>query len=165
MSKAERTFISQEHKHLVVVSKNGYNSRKLCSLIILPICCMCLVSTLCSIGLSLLFINFVILNNDSPVIINNVSHHNYNLSINTNFSTPPQESSTTAPSNSSTHTQYEYYPMYPLEEYEPYIEDTKNNNTPETNYYIKKFDKIPTSDGNIIIPPPYYIIIFITIIL
>ena len=156
MSEPKKTFILNEGE--VAVTKTGHRTRKLYCFIVLPICCMCLISCLCSIGLSILLVNYIILNyKDHLVIVNNVSHHNYNKTTNTHYPTYiPTGIPSTVPSNSPT-----YIPtIYPTEEYEPYNEYQSNslNNTIPSNYYIKDTSQFQTSTANTLIPSLYSII-------
>jgi len=122
------------------LTKPGYNSRKMLFFIIIPICCICLVACLCTITLSLLFINYIILTETSVIYTNNTQPLSY---IPSQIPTPtPSLFQTIAPSHSPT--------LYPTEDYEPYIEypvyNEVLNKTQETNYYNIM---IQTSDANI----------------
>tara|TARA_B110000211_G_C13725942_1_gene398115 strand:+ start:144 stop:500 length:357 start_codon:yes stop_codon:yes gene_type:complete len=113
MSKSKKALILNEGD--AAVTKAGPNSRRIYCLIIAPICCMCLISCLCSIALSIIFINHIILNNKTPLVIeNNVSTHNYTLPINMSHIAFTPRSPTYMPSAS------------PTEDYEPYNEYESN---------------------------------------
>ena len=140
MSEPKKTFILNEGE--VAVTKTGHRTRKLYCFIVFPIWCICLISCLCSIGLSILLVNYIILNyNDPLVIVNNVSHHNY--------ATTASYSPTYMPT------------VYPTEDYEPYNEyesyDVLNNTIP-INYYIRGTPQSQTSAANALIPSLYSII-------